>query len=201
MADDALVSCPSTGQCVARVLQPFTPRYKGTGFYSTDHRSGSDEIQELVDRRVAGLHPCSEDVPAHAAVAGGDVERLRRPALEHLDVDPAALHRTVLEDCGDRRADVVRVPSGTTEGPRMRAFSRTSCGGLRLDELGRLVRDDLAGRDPRRVREELLELLLTHPAGHELGRLVGLRRDVEEADGAHDAVVGLDQVIAPEARQ
>jgi putative FmdB family regulatory protein len=38
MADDALVSCPTTGQPVARVLQPFTPRYKGTGFYSTDHR-------------------------------------------------------------------------------------------------------------------------------------------------------------------
>jgi predicted nucleic acid-binding Zn ribbon protein len=38
MADDALVSCPTTGQRVARVLQPFTPRYKGTGFYSTDHR-------------------------------------------------------------------------------------------------------------------------------------------------------------------
>jgi putative FmdB family regulatory protein len=38
MADDALISCPTTGQRVARVLQPFTPRYKGTGFYSTDHR-------------------------------------------------------------------------------------------------------------------------------------------------------------------
>jgi predicted nucleic acid-binding Zn ribbon protein len=38
MADDALVSCPTTGQRVARVLQPFAPRYKGTGFYSTDHR-------------------------------------------------------------------------------------------------------------------------------------------------------------------
>jgi putative FmdB family regulatory protein len=38
MADDALVTCPTTGQRVARVLQPFTPRYKGTGFYSTDHR-------------------------------------------------------------------------------------------------------------------------------------------------------------------
>ena len=26
------------GRSVERVLQPFTPRYKGTGFYSTDHR-------------------------------------------------------------------------------------------------------------------------------------------------------------------
>ena len=33
-----LVSCPTTGQSVERVLQPFTPHYKGTGFYSTDHR-------------------------------------------------------------------------------------------------------------------------------------------------------------------
>jgi putative FmdB family regulatory protein len=35
---DALVRCPTTGQQVERVMQPFTPRYKGTGFYSTDHR-------------------------------------------------------------------------------------------------------------------------------------------------------------------
>jgi putative FmdB family regulatory protein len=39
MAEDALLACPTTGQSVERVLQPFTPRYKGTGFYSTDHRT------------------------------------------------------------------------------------------------------------------------------------------------------------------
>jgi putative FmdB family regulatory protein len=38
MVEDALVNCPTTGQRVERVLQPFTPRYKGPGFYSTDHR-------------------------------------------------------------------------------------------------------------------------------------------------------------------
>ena len=38
ITDDSLVSCPTTGQSVERVLQPFAPRYKGTGFYSTDHR-------------------------------------------------------------------------------------------------------------------------------------------------------------------
>jgi predicted nucleic acid-binding Zn ribbon protein len=38
MAADALLCCPRTGQRVERVLQPFAPRYKGTGFYSTDHR-------------------------------------------------------------------------------------------------------------------------------------------------------------------
>ena len=34
----ALAACPTTGQRVERVLQPFSARYKGTGFYSTDHR-------------------------------------------------------------------------------------------------------------------------------------------------------------------
>ena len=38
ITEDRLVSCPTTGQTVERVLQPFTARYKGTGFYSTDHR-------------------------------------------------------------------------------------------------------------------------------------------------------------------
>ena len=39
MAEDALVDCPTTGQSVERVMQPFTPRYTGTGFYSTDQRA------------------------------------------------------------------------------------------------------------------------------------------------------------------
>ena len=39
MAEDALVACPATGQSVERVMQPFTPRYTGTGSYSTDHRT------------------------------------------------------------------------------------------------------------------------------------------------------------------
>jgi predicted nucleic acid-binding Zn ribbon protein len=38
MSEESLISCPTTGQKVQRVLQPFSPRYKGTGFYSTDHR-------------------------------------------------------------------------------------------------------------------------------------------------------------------
>jgi putative FmdB family regulatory protein len=45
MAEDALVACPTTGQSVERVLQPFTPRYKGTGFYSTDHRTPNGNRQ------------------------------------------------------------------------------------------------------------------------------------------------------------
>ena len=39
MAEDALVACPTTGQAVERVLQPFSPRYTGTGFYATDRRT------------------------------------------------------------------------------------------------------------------------------------------------------------------
>jgi predicted nucleic acid-binding Zn ribbon protein len=38
ISEDSLVSCPTTGQRIERVLQPFIPRYKGTGLYSTDHR-------------------------------------------------------------------------------------------------------------------------------------------------------------------
>jgi putative FmdB family regulatory protein len=38
---NALASCPTTGQSVERVLQPFSVRYKGTGFYSTDHRKAT----------------------------------------------------------------------------------------------------------------------------------------------------------------
>jgi predicted nucleic acid-binding Zn ribbon protein len=45
MTADGLVICPTTGQRVERVLQPFTPRYKGTGFYTTDHRRPKDKEQ------------------------------------------------------------------------------------------------------------------------------------------------------------
>ena len=35
---DALTTCPTTAQTAERVMQPFTPHYRVTGFYSTDHR-------------------------------------------------------------------------------------------------------------------------------------------------------------------
>jgi len=38
MTADALRACPTTGCGVERMLQPFAPRYNGSGFYSTDHR-------------------------------------------------------------------------------------------------------------------------------------------------------------------
>jgi predicted nucleic acid-binding Zn ribbon protein len=34
----ALANCPTTGQRVERIMQPFSARDKGPGFYSTDYR-------------------------------------------------------------------------------------------------------------------------------------------------------------------
>jgi putative FmdB family regulatory protein len=45
ITEDSLVSCPMTGQKVERVLQPFAPRFQGTGFYSTDHRKAKPSEQ------------------------------------------------------------------------------------------------------------------------------------------------------------
>jgi len=44
MAEDPLVDCPTTGQRVERVLQPFTPRYSGSGFYSTDRPESTAKV-------------------------------------------------------------------------------------------------------------------------------------------------------------
>jgi predicted nucleic acid-binding Zn ribbon protein len=44
MAEEPLVDCPTTGQTVERVLQPFTPRYSGTGFYSTDQPESKAKV-------------------------------------------------------------------------------------------------------------------------------------------------------------
>jgi putative FmdB family regulatory protein len=46
MAEAALIACPTTGQTVERVLQPFSPRYTGTGFYATDQRTTKGEEHE-----------------------------------------------------------------------------------------------------------------------------------------------------------
>ena len=43
MLADALLVCPTTGQRVERVPQPFAPRYHGPGFYSTDHGPSSGD--------------------------------------------------------------------------------------------------------------------------------------------------------------
>ncbi len=61
---DALVSCPTTGQCVERVMQPFTACYKGTGFYSTDHPTTTPG-------------PARTDLGARAAAGGIRAKSLR----------------------------------------------------------------------------------------------------------------------------
>jgi putative FmdB family regulatory protein len=52
MTADALLICRTTGQTVVRVLQPFSPRYTGTGFYSTDHRKPNGD--DSTSRSPAG---------------------------------------------------------------------------------------------------------------------------------------------------
>jgi putative FmdB family regulatory protein len=54
---DALVSCPTTGQSVQRVMQPFNPRYKGTGFYSTDHPKAAPKRAEPIQGTPAESGP------------------------------------------------------------------------------------------------------------------------------------------------
>jgi predicted nucleic acid-binding Zn ribbon protein len=65
---DALASCPTTGQRVERVMQPFSPRYKGAGFYSTDHvkaepgagstdRGSAQGDRERAESGVQGVKP------------------------------------------------------------------------------------------------------------------------------------------------
>lgn len=54
MAEDALVDCPTTGQRVERVMQQFTPRYTGTGFYSTDHRTPNGKQQSPAATALRG---------------------------------------------------------------------------------------------------------------------------------------------------
>jgi predicted nucleic acid-binding Zn ribbon protein len=44
---DPLVACPTTVQSVERVLRPFTPRYRGTGFYSADQPESKAKVGRL----------------------------------------------------------------------------------------------------------------------------------------------------------
>src|SRR6266566_5853654 len=86
-----------------------------------------------------------------------------------------------------------------TEGPPVRALSvvRSAVG---LNEGGNsvAVRDDLAARDLRRVRNRRGEVLVADPLRHEVLGLVGLLPGLEETKRAQDAVAGLDQVVAGE---
>src|SRR5207247_5108897 len=95
------------------------------------------------------------------------------------------------------------------EGPQPRGPSRLTLDGLEArllrllcpDESVLLVHDHLSVSDLGRIRKCRLQLLLAHPGGCDATRLVGLRRSLEEPDRTHDAVAGLDDVVALEARQ
>src|SRR4029450_2919770 len=78
-------------------------------------------------------------------------------------------------------------------------LQRTSSRVLNPDESVRFLHDHFAARDLGRIGKCRLQLLLAHPGGCDAVRLVGLHRRVEEVDGAHDAVVGLDEVVTLEA--
>jgi putative FmdB family regulatory protein len=56
ITDAGLVSCPTTGQHVERVLQPFSPHYKGSGFYSTDSRKPEAKAQPPSGGRDTDAH-------------------------------------------------------------------------------------------------------------------------------------------------
>ena len=60
------------------------------------------------------------------------------------------------------------------------------------------VRNDLAARDLRRVRNHRVEVLVADPLRDELLGLVGLLGGLEETKRAQDAAVRLDQVVAGE---
>jgi predicted nucleic acid-binding Zn ribbon protein len=55
---DALVMCPTTGQAVERVMQPFSPHYAGTGFYSTDYPKATRAAGRTDRDRVAHPSKC-----------------------------------------------------------------------------------------------------------------------------------------------
>ena len=62
------------------------------------------------------------------------------------------------------------------------------------------MRNDLAARDLRRVRNQRVEVLVGDPLRDERLRLIGLLGGLEETKRTQDAVAGLDQVVAGETR-
>jgi predicted nucleic acid-binding Zn ribbon protein len=62
---DALVRCPTTGQSVERVMQPFSPRYKGTGFtrriIERSRQSPVELIQAAPAEPSSGRRPAIDD--------------------------------------------------------------------------------------------------------------------------------------------
>jgi predicted nucleic acid-binding Zn ribbon protein len=66
---DALVICPTTGQAVERIMQPFSPRYTGTGFYSTDHPKATQPASRTDRDPAAGAGRDQSSAPTDSAAA------------------------------------------------------------------------------------------------------------------------------------
>ena len=184
---------PATGTSRLRTTKPAGRRREGHGDERPTVDDRSDRARRVMNRAAWGDDP--------AADRGGE-QRERSPRdpahiVRDRRASDAAAPGVPLRGAGGRAASCrAAAPSGPgrrrTAGPsgqkkkaRRRGPSllrRTVARLLGLDELARLVHDDLAAGDLRRVRERRLQLLLAHPVGYEAGRLVGVRRGVEEAD-------------------
>jgi predicted nucleic acid-binding Zn ribbon protein len=68
---DALVVCPTTGQGVERVMQRFSPRYRGAGFYSTDHPKATPPDSRTDRGRAAGAGRDQSSAPAGSTKRDG----------------------------------------------------------------------------------------------------------------------------------
>ena len=68
---DALVICPTTGQAVERVMQRFSPRYTGAGFYSTDHPKATRPAGRTDRGRAAEAERDQSSAPAGSTKRDG----------------------------------------------------------------------------------------------------------------------------------
>jgi predicted nucleic acid-binding Zn ribbon protein len=72
MTVDALVICPTTGQAVERVMQRFSPRYTGAGFYSTDHPKAMQPANGTDRGRAASAGRDQSSAPAGSTKRDGN---------------------------------------------------------------------------------------------------------------------------------
>src|SRR4029450_4740352 len=121
---------------------------------------------------------------------GGELHRIERRVQRGVG----------LTDGRSRRDRLHQMPLAHEKARETRTLPASSRGLPPNGSVG-LVDDDLAVRHLRPSLEDPLELLVAHPLGCDTSRLVGLRRGVEEADRAHDALTGVDQEVAAEAGQ
>jgi predicted nucleic acid-binding Zn ribbon protein/DNA-binding CsgD family transcriptional regulator len=200
IAEDSLDRCPTTGQRVERVLQPFSPRYTGTGFYSPTTASPGhlsrrrtkavDDGGCIVSRVVMPWLVESDMVAAHGfARSIGDPrteEQLRGRALRALaDLVPADVLTWDRVELATGAVRHTAVPEGAEPGggafeaivanaaghPLLAAHAAGPRSALRLS--------DVAERD-RLTHDELYGDFL-HAAGVEYEIAIGVRTGRGEA--------------------